>query len=92
MKPRKFRLVDRNSPIPVEAEHGELGIELINFPMLNIWNKRDEIKNFKFVAIHFERTGIQIVSEIQVEEIPQNTEIKLEAFDEDYIAESDYIN
>lgn len=92
MTPRKFRLVDRDSPIPVEAELGERGIEVLNFPLLTVWNRREEIRNFRFVAIHFENTGIQMVSEIQVEEISQDTEIELEPFDEDYISESEYTN
>lgn len=92
MKPRKFILVDRDSPIPVEAELGERGIEIPNFPLLKVWNRREEIRNFRFVAVHFENTGIQMVSEIQLEELPQNTKIELESFDEDYISESEYIN
>jgi hypothetical protein len=92
MNTRKFILMDNDSPIPVEAENGERGIEIPNFPLLKIWNQKEEIRNFRFVAIHFENSGIQIVSEIQLEELPEDTELTFEPFDEEYIMESEYTN
>ena len=73
---RKFRLVDNTSPIKIEANLGELGIEIENYPLTNVWNRKEEIKQFRFIAVDFQYSGIQMVSEIQLENIPKDTKIE----------------
>ena len=73
---RKFRLIDNTSPIKIEANLGELGIEIENYPLTNVWNRKEEIKQFRFIAVDFQYSGIQMVSEIQLENIPKDTKIE----------------
>lgn len=73
---RKFKLVDNTSPIMVEADIGELGMEIPNYPLIEIWNRKEEIKQFQFIAVEFQHSGLQIVSEIQLDEVPEDTDIQ----------------
>lgn len=91
-KPRKFKLVDNNSPIFSELEIGSRGIEVNNFPLIKIWNTKKEIQEFQFVAVQFEEGSVQIVSEIQLEELPEDTELTFGDYDKDYYIPSDYTN
>lgn len=70
---RKFRLIDNISPIKIEANLGELGIEIKNYPLTEVWNRKEEIRQFRFIAVEFQYSGIQMVSEIQLEEITEDT-------------------
>lgn len=92
MNPRKFKLVDNNSPIFSELEVGSRGIEVNNFPLIKIWNTKKEIEEYKFVAVHFEEGSVQILSEIQLEEIPEETELSFGEHDKDYYIPSEYTN
>lgn len=78
---RKFVLVDNKSPIRVEADVGELGVEIENYPIIEVWNQREEIRQFKFIAVDFQYSGLQIVSEIQLDEVPAETEIEYPELD-----------
>lgn len=78
---RKFRLADNKSPIRVEADVGELGVEIENYPIIEIWNQKEEIRQFKFLAVDFQYSGLQIVSEIQLDDIPEDTEIEYPELD-----------
>jgi hypothetical protein len=73
---RKFRLIDNNSPIKIAANLGELGIEIENHPLTKVWNQKEEIRQFRFIAVEFQYSGLQMVSEIQLEEIPENIKIE----------------
>lgn len=73
---RKFMLVDNKSPIQIEADVGELGVEIENYPIIEVWNRKEEIRQFKFIAVDFQYSGLQIVSEIQLDEVPEDTEIQ----------------
>jgi hypothetical protein len=82
---RKFRLADNTSPIGVNAELGELGIEIENYPLIEVWNQKEEIREFKFIAVDFQYSGLQIVSEIQLDEVPEDTEIDYPELDIEYL-------
>lgn len=82
---RKFRLIDNKSPIRIEADVGELGVEIENHPIIEIWNQKEEMRQFRFVAIDFQYSGLQIVSEIQLDDIPEDTEIEYPELDTEYI-------
>lgn len=72
---KKFRLADNTSPIRIEADIGELGVEIENYPIIEVWNQKEEIRQFKFKAVDFQYSGLQIVSEIQLDEVPADTQI-----------------